>query len=486
MAACVTEDMDHDYIQYLRDHNPTIRALKADNTPLIISFLFLQFKKNSRVTIPAPELTTNLADYLYSLRERRGEDWYPGPAPGYLNSWTNDGFLRKFYSPEGDEPLFELTPAMEKALDWIRDLEKKEFVGTESRLLKIFNLLKEIVFKSSADPGHRLEELARQKREIEEEMAKIEAGIIERLNETQVKERFFEVQDSARKLLSDFRQIEYNFRELDRAVREKQIGANVKKGRLLDDVFKNQDLIRDTDQGRSFRAFWEFLMSQVKQDELDELVGAVLALPEISGMDHDEFIDRFKVGLIESGDKVNKTTHRLVEQLRKYLDDKAQLENKRIIELIGGIKALAVAIKDQPPRNRDFFAMDDKPSIELIMERPLWDVPKNPELRDEDLSFGTADGIDTELLYKQLHIDPEELRRRIRELLKARVQVTLRQMTEAYPIEKGLAEVIALMNIATKDRSAVISEEVMETVVVSNKETDKRFEVSVPQVIFCR
>ncbi|MDH4164233.1 MAG: DUF3375 domain-containing protein [Nitrospirota bacterium] len=478
--------MDHDYIRYIKEHNPTVRVLKLDNAPLIISFLFRRFKKNNRMTAAAGELTTELADYLHALREQGGDAVYPGTAQDYLAAWTNDGFLRKFYPPESDEALFELTPAMEKALDWIRDLEKKEFVGTESRLLKLFDLLKEIIYRSSADPARRLEELARQKREIEAEIEKIEAGIIERLNETQVKERFFEVQDSARKLLSDFRQIEYNFRELDRTVREKQIDATLRKGRLLDDVFKNRDLIRDTDQGRSFRAFWEFLMSQAKQDELDELIGAVLALPEISDMDHDEFLDRLKVGLIESGDKVNKTTHRLVEQLRKYLDDKAYLENKRIIEIINEIKALAVQVKDRPPANRDFFAIDDKPLVELVMERPLWDVPKNPELNDADFSIGIADGIDTELLYKQLHIDLEELRARIRELLKARPQVTLRQMTEAYPIEKGLAELIALLNIASKDRSAVINEEAMENVLVSNKETDKLFEVSVPQVIFCR
>ncbi len=478
--------MDHDYIRYLKDHNPTVRVLKLDNAPLIISFLFLRFKKNNRMVIASAELATDLADYLYALREQQGEAAYPGTAQDYLTAWTNDGFLRRFYPPDSDEPVFELTPAMEKALDWITDLEKKEFVGTESRLLKIFDLLKEIVYKSSGDPAQRLEELGRQKQAIEEEIAKLEAGIIERLNETQVKERFFEAQDSARKLLSDFRQIEYNFRELDRAVREKQVDSGLRKGKLLDDVFKSRDLIWDTDQGRSFRAFWEFLMSQAKQDELDGLVNAVLSLPEISGIDHDEFIDRLKVNLIESGDKVNKTNHRLIEQLRRYLDDRAYLENKRIIEIINEIKALAIRVKDSLPKSRDFFAIDDKPSIELIMERPLWDIPKSPELRDVDIALGTADGLDTDLLYKQLHIDPEELRAKIRERLKAETQVTLRQLTDVYPIEKGLAEIIALLNIASKDRKALINEEVLESILVSNKETDKRFEINVPQVIFCR
>lgn len=478
--------MDHDYIRYLRDHNPTVRVLRLENAPLIISFLYLQFKKNKRTGISSIELTTNLADYLFSLRERHGEDWYPGSARDYLTVWTNDGFLRKFYPADSDEPVFELTPATEKALDWIKDLEKKEFVGTESRLLKIFDLLKEIVYKSSTDPAQRLSELNKQKQEIEQEIAKIEAGIIERLNETQVKERFFEVRDSARKLLSDFRQIEHNFRELDRAVREKQIDAGFKKGKLLDDVFKSQDLIWDTDQGRSFRAFWEFLMSQAKQDELDELVSAVLALPEVGEFDQDEFLDRLKVGLIEAGDKVNKTNHSLIEQLRKYLDDKARLENKRILEIINAIKALAVVVKDAPPKNRDFFALDDKPMVELVMDRPLWDSPKSPELRDSNFTEGKADGIATELLYRQLHVDPEELKGKIRELLKAETQVTLKRLTEVYPVEKGLAELITFLNIAEKDQKSMINEEVLECIAVSNRETGKRFEVNVPQVIFCR
>lgn len=478
--------MDHDYIRYLQDHNPTVRLLRLGNAPLIVSFLFLQFKKNNRTVISNEELMTALADYLYSLREQHGADAYPGSAHDYLTGWTNDGFLRKFYPADSDEPVFELTPATEKALDWIKDLDKKEFIGTESRLLKIFDLLKEIVYKSSADPKQRLEELAKQKREIEDQIAKIEAGVIERLNETQIKERFFEVNDAARKLLADFRQIEYNFRELDRAVREKQIDGSLKKGKLLDDVFKSRDLIQDTDQGRSFRAFWEFLMSQAKQDELDQLTAAVLALPEVSEIDHDEFLDRLKTGLIEAGDKVNKTNHRLVEQLRKYLDDRARLENKRIMEIINEIKALAVAVKDAPPKSRDFYELDDKPMVELVMDRPLWDVPKIPELRDSNFIEGKADSVATDVLYRQLYIDPAELKGKIRELLKTESQVSLKRLVEVYPVEKGVAELITFLNIAAKDGKAMINEEVLERIPVSNKETGKQFEINVPQVIFCR
>ena len=447
--------MDHDYIKYLKDH-PTIKILRVDNSPLILSFFFLQFKKHNRIVITNTEMTTNLSDYIYSLREKLGESIYPNSAQDYLTSWTNDGFLRKYYPPDSDEPIFELTPAAEKALDWIKDLEKKEFVGTESRLLTIFDLLREIVYKSSVDPRLRLEELTKQKQEIDQEIAKLQAGVIERLNETQIKERFFEVRDTARKLLADFRQIEYNFRELDRRVREKQADNTLKKGKLLDDVFKGHDLIRDTDQAQ-LPKYLEFLMSQAKQDELDELLAAVYNLPEIQEMNDDAFIDRLKVGLIESGDKVNKTNHHLIAQLRKYLDDKAALENKRIIEIIREIKILALQAKNDPPKLRDFLTVDGKPVVDLIMERPVWDVPKNPEITVTDFVDGRGDSVDAGILYKQIFIDQEELKHASRNCLEY-IQVTLRQISEVYPIQKGLAEIITFLNIATKDKKAELTD----------------------------
>jgi len=120
------------------------------------------------------------------------------------------------------------------------------------------------------------------------------------------------------------------------------------------------------------------------------------------------------------------------------------------------------------------------------MERPLLGIPKSAELRDMDFSIGRAEGIDTDLLYKQLYIDPEELKAKIRELLKSETQITLKQLTEVFPIEKGLAEIITLLNIASKDRKTLINELVSESITITNRETNKRFKINVPQVIFCR
>jgi hypothetical protein len=477
--------MDHDYIKYLQENNPTVRLFRLDHAPLIISFLFLYFKKQNRQNIQSTELTTCLSDYLFSLMESHGKNIYAGTPQYYLDKWVNEGFLRKFYQAGSDEPVFELTPASEKAFDLLRELDRREFIGTESRLLKIFEILSDIVYKTSVDPATRLFELERQKEALEREIEETRRGNLATMTATQVRERYFDLEDTARKLLSDFRQIEYNFRDLDRMAREKQITGDLRKGRLLGEIFNVHDLIWDTDQGRSFRAFWEFLMSQRKQDELDMLIEAVTNLPEIREESDNDFLERLKTNLVDAGDRVNRTTHNLIEHLRRFLDDRAMLENRRIIEIIGEIKKLSVEVKDNPPKDRDFLVLDDRPGIDWVLERPLYSPPKKVELSDLSYEYGESDA-DTDALFRAVYIDQEELRNRIGVLLRTNSQVTLKYVTEHYPIERGLAELLAYMDIASKDGKVVVNNDITEVINIFNKETGRRFEMTSPRVIFVR
>ena len=75
-----------------------------------------------------------------------GEDTFPKPALEYLNDWAvpDKGWLCKFYRAGTDEAQFDLTPASEKTLAWLEQLSERQFVGIESRLLALFDLLKQM------------------------------------------------------------------------------------------------------------------------------------------------------------------------------------------------------------------------------------------------------------------------------------------------------------------------------------------------------
>ena len=477
--------MEHDYVKYLREHNPTVRLLRLDNAPLIISFLFRAFKSQNRLSIPGNELTSNLSDFLFYLNQEQKKPLYPRPAEQYLENWANDGFLRKYYEANNDEPVFDLTPATEKALEWIQHLEQKEFVGTESRLLQIFSILRDIVFYSTEDPAQRMMKLEQQKTDIDREIEKLKKGKIEKMGTTKIKERFTEVEETAQRLLSDFRQIEQNFRELDKNAREQQIDSTLSKGKVLDDIFHVHDLIWDTDQGRSFKAFWEYLMCQSKQQELEELIGTVLQLPEVQEVKKGELLERLKVNLVEAGEKVYNSNGALIEQLRKFLDGKLYLENKRILEIINGIEKQAILIKEYIPKVNDFLTIEGDPDMDFVMERPFFKPPEIVEMTPAEIEQGEANA-DTTALYQQLHINPETLKTNIRILLASQSQITLKQVTEQYPVEKGLVEIITYFDLATKDPKAVIHEEKTETISIVNKDTQKRLEITLPQTIFCK
>jgi len=478
--------MEYHRIKNLKEEHPTIRLLNADNSPLIISFLYQAFKQNNKITIPNDELVSNLNDTIYSLRNTYGDDLYPDSAQNYLDAWANEVYLRKYYPPDSDEPCFELTHQTEKALEWINELENREFVGTESRLIKIIEMLKEIAYRNSDDKTIRLADLERKRSEIEEEINKINSGILDKLSNTQIKERYFDIYDTSNKLLSDFKQIEYNFRQLDQEVRKKQITSDVQKGELLKNIFSSQDILLDSDQGRSFQAFWELLMSQNKQDELDKLIELIVHLPEIQDIKRDDTLDGLKNYLIEAGYRVNNTNHILIEQLRKYLDDRIYLENKRIIELIKEIKSIAVEIKNNPPSNKDIISIPGRSQIEMIMERPLWDVSVSPELRKADLEEGSSTLVDTQQLYTQFDINREELSKRIDELLAITSQFTLKTLIEKYPVERGLAEILMYVDIALKNENVSVNEDTYETMIVWNKISNRQFEIKLPQIIICR
>src|SRR5699024_4423731 len=135
------------------------------------------------------------------------------------------------------------------------------------------------------------------------------------------RERFLQMSDTARGLLADFRQVEQNFRELDRQVREKVAAWEGGKGDMLAEVFGERDAIADSDQGRSFRAFWDFLMSPARQEELSELLARVLALEPVLALNPDTRLQRVHYDWLEAGEVTLRTVARLSEQLRRYLDD---------------------------------------------------------------------------------------------------------------------------------------------------------------------
>ena len=480
-------NLDYTTLDLLRQSHPAWRLLRSDHAPLVASFLHRAFiVPNIRVMAQA-DLAEALDDELFALRETQA---FPKSAIEYLNDWAgpDKGWLRKFYSSGSDEPQFDLTPATEKAIAWLGTLTERSFVGTESRLLTLFELLKQMSEGSETDPQARIEELHKRRDEIDLEITRVLAGDMPLLDDTALRDRFQQFNQLARELLTDFREVEHNFRGLDRRVRERIALWEGSKGALLEDIMGERDAIADSDQGRSFRAFWDFLMSSSRQEELSTLLERVLTLPPVAELRPDARIRRVHYDWLEAGEHAQRTVAQLSQQLRRFLDDQAWLENRRIMDILRDIEAKALQLRESPPPGEVMSIADTAAGIELPMERPLYTPTVKPVIADVELETGDAE-VDAAALYSQIVIDKARLARHIRHALQDRTQITLRELCEMRPLQHGLAELVAYLQLAGDSFKTVADEETVETIVWTRIGTDGREYIKqarLPRVIFVR
>ena len=450
--------MDHESIESLRERHAAWRLLRAGNATLILSFLGDFFVEGNRGASSASELAAVLDDRLYALNAEietaDGEPRFPKEPRAYLEDWaaTEAGYLRRFYPPGDDEVHYEVTPAFEKAYSFVESLRVRAFVATESRLHTAVELLRQIVQGTDADPESRLADLRRRRDEIDAEIAAVEEGRFSLLAPSGIRDRYQQFSTTARELLSDFREVEDNFRRLDRTAREKIATWDGAKGDLLADLVGSRSEITHSDQGHSFQAFYDFLLSQQRQDELTDLLTRVTELAEI---DADRRMKGIHHDWSEAAERAQRTVRQISEQLRRFLDDQVWLENRRVLDLVREVESAALAVRERPP---SFGLEMDEPglAINLPFERPLYRPPATAEV--ESLITPTTQDVDDDALFTETFVDPVRLLGNVRAILPEHSAALLSDIVTFYPIEQGAAEIVGYLALDDGEVSVEMDE----------------------------
>lgn len=477
--------LSHAEVAFLREHDAAWRLLRAGNAPLVIGFLGRVFVRDNVRTISAAELTSMLDDELWALNHELGEGTYPRPAKAYLDEWAgpDTSWLRKFYPPDSDEPHMDATPALEKAVAWVESLQVRTFVGTESRLNTIVELLRQMVFGAETDPEARLAELHRRRSEIDLQIAEIRQGHLPVLDDTALRDRYQQFARTARELLADFREVETNFRALDRQLREQIASWSGSKGELLDTVLGSRASIAESDQGRSFQAFYDFLLSRQRQDELTDLLDRAHALPAVD--DGDPRLRQIHYDWLDAGERTQATVRLLSEQLRRFLDDQVWLENRRVMDLLRGIEATAIRLRGVGTVPVTTELDHPAPGVALPMERPLYSPGAGRSLDSSVEARPHGDEIDPSVLFEQVHVDREGLARGVRRALRGRDQVGLAELLEQRPIEHGLAEIVTYLSL-DEDAFEVVLDPASEVRATWLDESGAVRTATLPRVTFAR
>jgi ribosomal protein S16 len=480
------EHMSYPFLENMRKLNPTWRLMASTNAPLVISFLHREFITDNRRNILESELAARLDIFIYMLQQGNTDYSFPRTGKEYLDEWADDnhGWLRKIYPPGRDDPHYDLTPQAEKAIEWLLSLKPQAFIGTESRLITVFDLLRQILAGSELDPILRIAELERQKANIQQEIIRAERGEITLLSDTQVKERFIQAMNTAWEILADFRAVEQNFRALDRGLRERIATWDKGKGALLETIFDERDDISLSEQGKSFSAFWHFLMSSSSQEAFSDSLSRVLQLKPVRDMDANLRNRNIHHDWIDAGSQVQETVAALSQQLRRYVDETFLEDERRINQILREIEGKAIAIRNAAPHEWNQFIDGVNPQINLSMDRPMFYPQDKPAIADDGIEAGD-ENISAEALYSQIYVDKEKLKYNIDCLLMTYDQISLSQVVDLFPLEQGLSELLVYLVIASDNDTAMFYGGESDT--VTWIDDDGKHKVAmIPRVVFMR
>jgi hypothetical protein len=476
--------MKYEYLKYLKENNQTIKILNSDNFAFTLSFFHLVFIKNRNLTLTHSAILQHLDDYLFDVNQSYKNSFVKS-AKEYLDDFANDknAYLRKYHSSE-DEALYELTPHVQKALEFLESLEKKEFVGSRSKFNIVFELLEELEFETNFDDVQRVEKLEAQKREIDKQIEAIKSKQDLRFDDSRIKEHFMQIDEIVRKLKYDFSEIEYNFRDLNIKAMEQIITQDDAKGAVLGTIFEIEDSIRESDQGKSFFAFWQLLTDSKKSEKLSKLLENLYEIQTIKEFDKEKRLKEMKYGLLQSGAKISKVSSKLMEQLRRFLDDRSWIENRRVLELCKQIQKSAIDVKDNMPIKKDFALMDDNHvKVDTVFEKSLYSIKQASSFKQELNEQKIDMNIDS--FYDIFFIDEQRLKRNVSEILLSKPQCSVKEIADKFAIKKGVAELIGYLSIAKNSENARVMENSFEEIQISDSEGDAKM-VKLPKIIFFR
>ncbi len=361
--------------------SPAVQIIRMRNAHWVLPFLYSAFKaENNIFYISEPELISRLAEELRQHTEgtedleealiESGED-EESRARKYLLNWVQKRLLQDF--PDNDAVTqYKLSAHTEKVLQWLQSLEKRQFVGTESRFRFLFQTLREMTEYAQDDRKSRLEELKNKRAEIDKEIKKLElGGQVTVYTNAQVQERLEWFTRLCYELLSDFREVEDNFKQIHRDIVEQHTKAEVNKGAIVGYAFEAYNSLRNSDQGKSFYAFWDFLVSRAGQEDWRQLTENLLQLLEDRNIPVEKgFLQNTKSLLLQHGRNVYDANDKMAEKLSRIITEKEIARHRRMRQQIGSIKEMVFQLMEEENVPCGISVHEHSP-IRMSMERKL-------------------------------------------------------------------------------------------------------------------
>jgi hypothetical protein len=469
--------------------SPSVELLKTRNRDLIILFLVDVFV--SEITVSSENIHYKLANYLEAQNIEIDEDnkiafgdTYEEKAKKYIKLWTDMGFLTN-YQNEAGEIFYELSSHSSKTIDWLINLKKEEYIGTESKFKMLFSQLKELVEFTNEDKEKRLQLLEDRKLEIEQEIQRLKMGEdVKLFEEYQIESRFKDLNKLAKELLTDFKEVDKNFENIIKEIYRNQMDTSLKKSKILQYTFDAIDELKNSSQGKSFYAFWEFLNSQELQQEWKNLTEILYQTMENKQIDmSDAFLINMAKYLYNSARKVHKTNDKMAEKLSRIIRENEISKTEVTKNVIREIKNLLIEISKRKLEPTFSFEIETGIEIKIPFDRKLTfeqseetEYKQKPQVATTNLD----DFVNFGKIFNFSAVDKNELRKIVKNVLKEKSQTTISDIIDYQGgISKGLPELFGYIGIV-KDFKHTINTDKIQSILFDKK--NKKI-IQIPEII---
>ncbi|MDD7271682.1 MAG: DUF3375 family protein, partial [Spirochaetales bacterium] len=245
--------------------------------------------------------------------------------------------------------------------------------------------------------------------------------------------------------------------------------------------------LNNSPQGQSFNGFWDY-MSANREDEISALSEEIISTIIENNIDYDaSFLLNLRSSLFNAGNRIVEKNHILTDRMSRVMAQTNRADRKGLDELYAKIKAKNADILSSGKDFNDsnFIFIDDiKPSLSFPLSKPL--KAETEERTTSAILFEEKKNNLSQILslVSEFNVDEKQLLNNVITFSKEQKvkSFTLKELTDRYPITKGLEEIVSYISVFRDYGTSVDISENLTDEIKYLWNSDKHFCVTLPTI----
>jgi Protein of unknown function (DUF3375) len=467
-------------------NSPALSLLHKRHAGVLLSFFQKVFKEANVLEIPEERLeglwqTFIEEDVVLSDWE---EETPTNTAKYYLEEWCKNRWLARNYDEKEGTYVYRLTAHTDQALLFVEQhltANRRAFIGTESNFSKIWHSLVELAEKTQTDPLVREQQLLADRDKIDAELIELrQTKKPRRLDDTGIKARLYDLVTMANRFLADFRSVEDSFRRERDEIQNLYLEQEQSRGDILAGALDAVELLKDSDEGRSFFGFQRMLRSSEEVDKLRQLTQHSVALARTFNIDTG--ILPGLVGRIL--DEINRAQHTyssIAKQLHIVVEESFRRDRRLLLDTIADIKKHAHLLRGCPPEEVTMTCAL-QPAINPLLGLRFFEKRVPALLNTTINAEEEKTGLDAFFRGIGPDLRLEQILALIREELATQPQITLSSLLQRHALRHGTIDLLCYMFAGGQSER----HRFLATDIEVSLDSDFRRVARLPEIIFTR